>query len=160
ATLNEQQREVTHFAIASLLHSEGPVTAQVSLFGRYSSLDYTPDPLGDLLFGGISETARKSDTAGGIQAEGVYAASPRHTLRAALIAQIDRPPSRPTPAVLPTDANGDQTSDVPLGIVDNGARTSTTASLYVQDEWKPAPHLTINYGLRFDQFDGYRSESQ
>jgi hypothetical protein len=159
-SLNQQQREITHYAIASLLHSEGPVTAQVSLFGRYSSLDYTPDPLGDLLFNGVSQVARKSDTAGGIQAEGVYAVSPRHTLRAGLIAEVDRSTSHTTSAVLPVDAAGDQTSDIPILIVDNGAKTSTTASLYVQDEWKPIEHLTVNYGLRFDQFDGYRSEHQ
>jgi hypothetical protein len=158
--LNQQQREITHYAIASLLHSEGPVTAQVSLFGRFSSLDYTPDPLGDLLFNGVSQVARKSDTAGGIQAEGVYALSPRHTVRAGLIAQVDRSTSHTKAAVLPVDAAGDQTSDIPIAIVDNGAKTSTTASLYVQDEWKPIDHLTINYGLRFDQFDGYRSENQ
>jgi outer membrane cobalamin receptor len=158
--LNQQQREITHFAIASLLHSAGPVTAQVSLFGRYSSLDYTPDPLGDLLFSGVSQVAHKSDTAGGIQAEGVYAVAPRHTLRAGVIAEIDRSISATTSAALPVDSAGNQTTDVPVSIVDNGAKTSTTASVYLQDEWKPIDHLTINYGLRFDQFDGYRSENQ
>jgi outer membrane receptor protein involved in Fe transport len=158
--LNEQQREITHYAIASVLRSEGPVTAQVSLFGRYSSLDYAPDPLGDLLYGGISQTARKSDTAGGLQAEGVYAAAANHTLRAGLIAEVDRSVSATTSQVLPVDAAGNQTSDVPFAVADNGARTSSTLSLYAQDEWKLADHLTLNYGLRFDQFDGYRDENQ
>ena len=158
--LNEQQREVTHYAIASLLHSEGPVTAQVSLFGRYSSLGYTPDPVGDILYGGLSQVARKSDTAGGLQAEGVWAASAHHTVRAGLLAEIDRSLSETTSRVLPVDAGGSQTSDVPLSIVDDSARTSGVYSLYLQDEWKPADHLTINYGLRFDAYDGYRSENQ
>ncbi len=42
--LNEQQREITHFAVASFLHAQGKLTSQISLFGRYSQLDYTPDP--------------------------------------------------------------------------------------------------------------------
>jgi hypothetical protein len=158
--LNEQQREITHYAIASLLHTQGAFTGQISLFGRYSSLDYAPDPLGDLLYGGISQTARKSDTAGGVQAEGAYALNDAHTLRGGLIAQVDRSISNTTSRVLPLDANGDQTSDAPLAIVDNGSKTSSTFSAYVQDEWKLFSHLTINYGVRFDQFNGYRDENQ
>ena len=160
AELNQQQREITHYAVGSLLHTQGKFTGQASLFARYSSLDYTPDPVGDILYGGIAQTAAKRDTAGGVQAEGVYAATDAHTLRAGLIAQIDRATSATTSAVLPVDADGNQTSDVPLSIVDNGAKTSTTVSLYAQDEWKIGDHLTVNYGLRFDQFNAFRNESQ
>ena len=158
--LNEQQREITHYAVASLLHTQGKFTGQVSLFARYSSLDFTPDPLGDILYDGIAQTASKRDTAGGLQAEGVYALSDAHTLRAGLIAQVDRSTSSTTSAVLPVDANGIQTSDVPLNLVDSGAKTATTFSVYAQDEWKIGDHLTLNYGLRFDQFNAYRNENQ
>jgi outer membrane receptor protein involved in Fe transport len=158
--LNQQQREITHYAILSLLHTQGAFSSQISLFGRYSSLDYTPDPLGDLLFGGISQVAHKSDSAGGVQAEGSYVLNNAHTLRAGVIAEIDRSISTTTSQVLPLDPNGNQTSDIPIGIVDNGAKTANTASIYVQDEWKVLSHLTLNFGLRFDQFDGYRSENQ
>jgi outer membrane receptor protein involved in Fe transport len=160
AELNQQQREITHYGVASLLHTQGKFTGQASLFARYSSLGYTPDPLGDILYGGIAQTARKRDLAGGVQAEGVYELTTAHTLRAGLIAQVDRATSDTTSAVLPVDANGNQTSDVPLRIVDNGAKTGATVSIYAQDEWKIGDHLTLNYGLRFDQFDAYRSENQ
>jgi outer membrane receptor protein involved in Fe transport len=32
--------------------------------------------------------------------------------------------------------------------------------VYVQDEWKPTPALTVNYGLRGDRVDAYVRESQ
>src|SRR5438874_5826684 len=57
--LNENQREVTQFAAVSLQHSAGPLSVQTSLITRYSSLNFTPDPLGDLLFNGIAEQAYK-----------------------------------------------------------------------------------------------------
>ena len=72
AALNETQKEATHYAVVSYLHTTDRFTGQLSVFARYSTLDFTPDPRGSLLFAGISQTAAKADTAGGIQAEGVY----------------------------------------------------------------------------------------
>src|SRR6202000_3351524 len=45
-------------------------------------------------------------------------------------------------------------------ILDNGAKTQNTFSVYLQDEWKVFDTLTINYGLRYDQYKAYSSEDQ
>jgi outer membrane receptor protein involved in Fe transport len=158
--LNEQQREATNYAVASWLHDTDKWTTQISLFARYSTLDYTPDQLGELLYNGISQTASKTDTAGGVQAEGVYKLTDTHTLRGGVIVQIDRSTSKTNSLVLPVDDDGNQTTDVPQTILDSGAKTANTYSVYAQDEWKLLPNLTLNYGLRFDEFDGFRSENQ
>jgi len=158
--LNEQQREQTHYAIASLLHNQGRFTGQASVFARYSALDYTPDPLGDILYGGIAQTAKKRDTAGGLQAEGAVQVNDAHTIRAGLIAQIDRITSDTQSRVLPVDAVGRQTAQHPLTIVDSGAKTAGAVSLYAQDEWAITGQLTLNYGIRVDQVSAYRDENQ
>ncbi|MDR3506701.1 MAG: TonB-dependent receptor [Caulobacteraceae bacterium] len=166
--LNENQKELTHYAIASYLHTTDRFTGQVSLFARYSTLKFSPDVVGDLLYDGIAQTADKGDTAGGIQAEAVYKLTDSHTLRAGLIAEIDRSTSQTSSQVIPlcgyqgvTDCvDGAQISEQPVTIIDNGARTSRTYSVYAQDEWKLLSSLTLNYGLRFDQFEGYRTENQ
>ena len=161
AALDQNQTEATYYAVASYLHTTDAVTTQLSLFGRYSSLKFTPDPLGDLLFNGVAQTAAKHDVAGGAQFEGVYRAGEAHTLRAGLIAQVDRATSATTSQVIPLDPlTCAQTSDQPLTLRDSGARTAVTLSAYVQDEWKLADALILNYGLRFDQFDGFRRENQ
>ena len=160
AKLNETQREVTHFGIVTYLRSQGKFDFQVSGLVRYSSLDFSPSPLGDLLFDGIAQKARKRDTAYGLQADGAYHLNDAHTIRAGLFVQTDRATSATTSLVLPTNANGTPTSDVPLSIIDNGAKTGWTWSLYLQDEWKPFDQLTINYGLRFDHYSAYSSGSQ
>jgi len=160
AKLNETQKELTHFGVVSYLQSTERFTGQLSLFARYSTLDFTPDAVGSLLFDGLSQTASKSDTAGGLQAEGVYHLTPAHTLRTGLIAQIDRSISQTASQVIALAADGSQVSDQPVSVIDNGARTSTTVSLYAQDEWTLTPDLTLNYGLRYDRFDGFRDEDQ
>ncbi|MEI9965553.1 MAG: TonB-dependent receptor [Caulobacteraceae bacterium] len=78
-----------------------------------------------------------------------------------MIVQGDRSTSKTTSQVLPLDDDGVQTSDVPLTIVDDGAKTAFTYSAYLQDEWKLLPNLlTLNYGLRFDDLNAYRDEHQ
>src|ERR1700688_649716 len=61
--LDENQRELTHFGIVSLQHSAGALTVQTSFIARYSSLTFVPDPLGDLLYNGVSQDAFKQNVA-------------------------------------------------------------------------------------------------
>jgi outer membrane receptor protein involved in Fe transport len=51
-------------------------------------------------------------------------------------------------------------NDIPITIIDNGAKTQNTFSAYLQDEWKIAQSLTLNYGVRYDQYQAYASENQ
>jgi len=160
AALNETQKEVTHYGVVSFLHTTQRSTGQVSVFARYSTLGFTPDPLGDLLFTGVSQKADKKDIAAGFQAEGVYDLTEAHTLRAGLIGQIDRSTSATSSQLIALDASGAQVGDQPATIVDDSAATARTVSAYLQDEWKPWEALTVNYGLRFDLIDAFRRESQ
>ena len=157
--LNETQRETTGYAIGSWLHDVGKLTLQTSLFSRYSTLTYRPDVTGELLFNGVAEAASKKDFAVGLQSEGVYRLTPAHTVRAGLIVEGERASSNIAARVFPVNAMGAQTGG-PILIPDGGGQNQYTYSLYLQDEWKLAPGLTLNYGLRGDAFDGYRSEEQ
>src|SRR5579859_7745025 len=155
--LNESQREITDYAVLSYLKSVSEdFHYQVSVFGRYSSLLFTPDVPGDLLYNGIAQYAYKQDQAGGVQTEGVYHLSPAHTLRAGIIIEGDRSTSTTTSEVFPLDPiTGAQVGTSPVSIADNGGKLSWTYSAYLQDEWKLTDALTLNYGGRFDVVDAY-----
>ena len=158
--LDENQHELAQYAILSWQHAQGALNWQTSLSARYTSLHFAPDWLGDLLYNGIAQNAFKDDTAIAWQTDAAWTASDAHTVRAGFYLQHDSASSETTSQALPVDAAGAQTSDVPLVIPDNGTQTQQIASAYLQDEWRPVTPLTINYGLRFDQYRAYSSGSQ
>jgi hypothetical protein len=160
AALDENQRELNHFAVLSWQHSEGGFDVQTSVTARYSSLTFSPDPEGDLLFNGISQAAYKQNVAYALQSDAAYKLGDTHTLRGGLFLQSDRSKSMADSEVIALDAAGNQISDVPVSIVQNGDKTEWIESAYLQDEWKIIPALTVNYGLRFDKFDAFTSGHQ
>ena len=158
--LNENQRELNHFAILSWQHSQGAFDVQTSLTARYSSLSFTPDPLGDILFDGIAQNAYKQNVAYALQSDAAYRLDDAHTLRGGVFLQSDHSKSLTNSAVIALDDAGNQISDIPVNIVDNGGKTEWIESLYLQDEWRLIPTVTVNYGLRLDKFTAFASGHQ
>jgi len=158
--LDETQHELTEYAIVSWQHSEGALNWQTSVSLRYASLHFNPDLVGDLLYNGIAQDAFKDDTAVGWQTDASYKIGTTHTVRAGLYFQHDSASSNTASQVLPIDAAGMQTSNVPLTIIDNGTQVQQMESVYLQDEWNVLPPFTLNYGVRFDRYSAYSSGSQ
>jgi outer membrane receptor protein involved in Fe transport len=164
--LDERQREVTDFGILSYLHSQGTFDFQVSGFFRYSSLGFAPDPLGDLLYNGIAQSAFKSDKAYGAQADGAWRIADDHTIRMGLLFEYDDALSNTASSVLLADCAPPgvqpciESSDVPFDVLDNNSATQKIYSAYIQDEWKVVETLTINFGLRFDRYEAFSSGDQ
>lgn len=178
---NETQREITHYAMLSYLRSQGAFDFQISGFARYSSLNFAPDQIGDLLYNGIAQSAYKQDIAFGEQAEADWHLGDFHTIRGGIIVETDRLKSNTTSNVLPEDCTTASPTDpgtptnpyscspypsttpgynVPETIIDNSGKTQWTESYYLQDEWKILSELTLNYGLRYDNYTAYSSGNQ
>jgi outer membrane receptor protein involved in Fe transport len=96
----------------------------------------------------------------GLQSDAAYKLNDAHTVRAGIYLQNDRSTSLTNSQVLPVDASGAQTSNTPVTIVDNSAKTERIESVYVQDEYRLLPQLTVNYGARFDNFNAFTSGKQ
>jgi outer membrane receptor protein involved in Fe transport len=158
--LNENQRELNHFAILSWQHSQDALDVQTSATARYSSLNFVPDAVGDILFDGIAQNAYKQNVAYALQSDAAYHLNDEHTLRGGVFLQSDHSKSLTSSAVIALDDAGNQTSDIPVNIVDDGGKTEWIESLYLQDEWKLIPTVTLNYGLRFDKFTAFASGHQ
>ncbi|MBS0220562.1 MAG: TonB-dependent receptor [Proteobacteria bacterium] len=158
--LNELQWEDTYYGILSLQKHYGSADFQFSAFTRYSALNYQPDPLGDLMFNGVAPWANRTDLATGLQFDGSWKANSSHTLRAGFLVQRERATNSTNAQVLAIDDMDAPISDQPVGIAFGSDLIGWTYGIYLQDEWKVSPTVTINYGLRFDAIDGPTQENQ
>jgi outer membrane receptor protein involved in Fe transport len=161
AKLDQNQREITHYGVATYQYAGEALNLQVAPFVRYSQTLFTPDPnLGDVIINGSADRARLSSLAAGVQADASKDIGSNHTVRFGLFFQNEHTTSNVTSSVLPVDANGEQTSDIPLAIIDRHSKTGQLYGAYLQDEWKLTSKLTLNYGARYDIVRAYTHESQ
>jgi outer membrane receptor for ferrienterochelin and colicins len=160
AALDENQRELNHFAVLSWQHSQGAFDIQTSATARYSSLTFSPDPLGDLLFNGIAQDAYKQNVAYALQSDAAYKLDGANTLRAGVFIQSDHSKALTDSSVIALDSAGNQITEIPETVVDDGGKTEWIESVYLQNEWKIISPLTVNYGLRFDKFTAFTSAHQ
>jgi hypothetical protein len=158
--LDENQREITHYGIVALQKKLDDIDFQVSVFNRYSSAYFSPDPLGDLLFNGNAPTAYRRSIATGTQGDGSYRINEDHTLRAGFLIQGERSSSATNASVIPLNPDGTQASNQPITIIDDSAKTGWLYGVYLQDEWRIASKLTVNFGARFDVIDEFTHASQ
>jgi outer membrane receptor protein involved in Fe transport len=160
ALLNQRQWENTYFGMLSLQKHYGNVDFQLSGFARYSDLTYNADPFGDLMFNGIAPWANRKSFAAGIQGDGSWKVAANHTIRGGFLVQREHVTSYTASQVLPVDADGEPTSDQPTGIVQGADDVGWLYGIYLQDEWKATPTLTVNFGLRFDAMNIGIQENQ
>ena len=160
ATFDQNQRQITHYGIVTLQEKLGAIDFQVSTFHRYSSVYFTPDLVGDLLFNGNAQNAYRRSMAYGTQGDGSYQLTPDHTLRLGYLIQGERSTAATNSLVLQTDDSGAQTSDQPISILDSTGKTGWLYGVYLQDAWKIVPTVTLNFGARFDIVDAFTHENQ
>jgi outer membrane receptor protein involved in Fe transport len=139
---------------------------QVAAFSRYSTLSFHPDQNGDLIYNGEASRAFRGDFANGLQGDFAYRAIAQHTFRAGFYFTGERAEIDNHALVFPGSFAGQCTGphnppcNQAFAIVDNHALTQWLYGIYLQDEWRPIEKLTINYGARFDLYDGLTRADQ
>jgi outer membrane receptor for ferrienterochelin and colicin len=152
AALDERQNEQNYYGVATYQKSAGELNFQVSALGRNSSVHFMPDQVGDLYFNGVASDVKKNLTTGGLQTDASYDAGDEHTIRGGAIWLNEFVSADSTTTVFNLDANGNPTGKA-FPLVDNHRLFGAFSGLYLQDEWRICPALTLNYGTRFDVFN-------
>jgi outer membrane receptor protein involved in Fe transport len=152
--VNENQLEQNYYGVLSL---QGTIGAkfdyQLSGFSRYSTISFYPDNDGDLIYNGAASRIFRSSWSNGLQGDSSYRLNDTNTIRAGFYFSGERAEIDNHELTFPA-VGGVQTSDVPFLIVDDRAITAWLYGVYIQDEWRPTEQITINFGSRFDLYDG------
>jgi outer membrane receptor protein involved in Fe transport len=158
ALLNENQLEQNYYGVAALQRSINGADVQLSYFTRYSSVHFTPDPIGDLIFNGVASNVFRSDFANGVATDAAYRLNDAHTLRGGFLLHTDSTDVTNINTLLPV-VNGVPV-DAPFTVTDPSNKLGYTIGFYVQDEWRITNWLVLSSGLRYDQYWAYISENQ
>ena len=157
STLNENQNEQNYFGVASWQKSSGDLNLQASVFGRNSGVHFTPDPVGDLFFNGVASDVNRNLYSGGLQIDASYALGDKHTIRGGVMLMDEYLSADATTTAILMDSTDPSSFNPQFGsptttIVQNDVSHALFAGVYLQDEWKILPQVTINYGARFDEY--------
>ncbi|MDX2028207.1 MAG: TonB-dependent receptor [Alphaproteobacteria bacterium] len=157
--LNERQFESNQYAaLAWQKSTDRGLDFQIAPYIRHSEVHFMPDPVGDLIFNGVASDVTRSNIALGVQTDGSYRLNEFHTLRSGLMLQQEYAATDNTSQVFPVMGGIPLTT--PETIIDNTRKEGQLYGIYLQDEWRAMPALTINYGARFDTVTAYVQESQ
>ena len=155
ADLNENQNEQNYYGVVAYQKSAGNLNLQVAAYGRSSSVHFTPDPVGDLFFNGVASDVDRSIYSGGLQADASYALGDKHTLRGGIMLLEEVASTHATTTIFPVDSLDPSVANpngLPEILPDNVVAHAMFVGLYLQDEWKILPKVTLNYGARFDLY--------
>ncbi|MBX9751994.1 MAG: TonB-dependent receptor [Roseococcus sp.] len=159
AGLRSRQWQRATFGVLALQHSREALDVQVSAFARQTSLNYLPDLVGEMVGNGTASETRKSNVSVGFQVDAAWRVAERHTIRAGLIASSDFTRNNTNTFALPLDAMGSAV-DAPVNIQERGRINQQLYGIYLQDEWRIADRLTMNFGARFDVLQGPSDATQ
>jgi len=151
--LDDNQNEQGYYGVVSYQKTAGDLNFQVAGFGRESSVYYLSDATTPTLFfnNGVASNVKRLLYSGGLQTDASCALNDKHTLRGGASFLEEYVSENTSTFAFPVDGAGNVNG--PLGNFPlNSVSRAQFYDIYLQDEWKVLPRLTINYGARFDVY--------
>ena len=134
---------------------------QIAYAAHYNTQTFNPDPVGDLIYQGISTRAFNSDFSNTIQGDVTYRLGDAHTFRDGFYFGEYGVESDNSSLVFRLGQNGNQIPPyVPIRVRTNLNKINLLYGAYVQDAWHLTEKLTANFGTRWDRVDGFALGSQ
>ncbi|MGH7747109.1 MAG: TonB-dependent receptor plug domain-containing protein, partial [Candidatus Dormibacteria bacterium] len=149
-----------YLAMASLKSSPAPgLDVQLAYTAHFISQVFNPDQAGELVYQGVASQASHEDRDNTLEGD-LRRVSGAHTLEAGLYVGAYGVRNSVDSLVFLADANGQQTSSVPLRVLTGSSTTNVVSALYVSDLWRLTPRLSAGLGLRAEELTGYTHARQ
>jgi outer membrane cobalamin receptor len=146
-----------------ILSLNGSPTDQLSYQLSYTvhsiSEVYDPDSVGELLYQGVASAASHKDFDNTLQGDLTYKAG-QHTISGGFYFGAYDVTSNSNSLVFPADASGEQSSSVPVAVINHTHALNILSGVYVNDLWQIDPEFRANIGLRRDELTGFSPGNQ
>jgi len=148
-SLNDNQNEQNYYGVVAYQKSSGNLNYQASAYFRNSSAHYVPGNIDATLDynNGVATDENRILYSGGAQLDLSYTLGDYHTLRAGLAYLHEAVTADSATTVFTTAAP--ITEEV---FTQDNSPHADFGGVYLQDEWKILPQLTLNAGGRFDVY--------
>ena len=127
---------------------------------HYNTQTFHPDPIGDLIYQGVSSHVFNSDLSNTLQGDATWRVGGAHTFGAGMYLGEYGVEADNGSKVFKVDSAGNQISDVPITVGNNLNKINLVYGIYAQDTWKITDKLSINFGSRWDRLTGFAVDSQ
>lgn len=151
--LNDAQIEKNYYGVIAYQKAAGDFNMQAALFGRNSAAHYVPYNTAATLFynGGVASDESRTLDSGGLQLDASYNLGDNHTIRGGVTGIDEFVRGDASTTVFPVDGAGDISGPAEV-VTQDHVPSAIFAGVYLQDEWKVFPRVTLNYGARFDVY--------
>ncbi len=161
ALVDESELEQNYYGVLALQGAIGDQTNyQLAAFSRYYVLGFDPDPKGDLIYNGVAAKILHTGFINGVQEDTSYKLDSHHTIGAGFYLSGEAIELDDHAQTFMATRDGKQKSSTPISIIDNNNQIAWLLGFYLQDEWRPTPKLTINFGARWDWMSAFVTRNQ
>src|SRR5208337_1191349 len=112
-----------------------------------------------LIYNGVAAKILHTGFINGVQEDTSYKVDSHHTIGAGFYLSGEAIELDDHAQTFPA-TNGMHSSPSPISIVDNNNQIAWLLGFYLQDEWRPTPKLTINFGARWDWMSAFVTRNQ
>ncbi|MGH7778617.1 MAG: TonB-dependent receptor [Candidatus Binataceae bacterium] len=130
---------------------------QLAYSAHYSTQTFYPDPIGDLIYQGVSSNVFTSDLSNTLQGDLTYRAG-THTLRGGFYLGEYGVESDQSSQVFPIV--GGTPATAPISVTANSNKINLVYGIYFEDTWRITDRLSVNFGSRWDRVTGFTADSQ
>ncbi len=130
---------------------------QLAYSAHYNTQNFYPDPIGDLIYQGVSSKVFTSDLSNTLEGDLTYRLG-RHSLRGGFYLGEYGVESDQSSQVFPIV--GGKPAITPVTVAANLNRINFVYGVYFEDTWRISDRLSVNFGSRWDRVTGFTNDSQ
>ncbi|MGP0083665.1 MAG: TonB-dependent receptor domain-containing protein [Steroidobacteraceae bacterium] len=131
---------------------------QLAYTAHYNTQTFYPDPIGDLIYQGISSNAFTSDLSNTLQGDLTWRLGASHTSRGGFYMGEYGVESDQTSQVFPIVMGHPATT--PISLTANLNKINLVYGIYLRDDWQITDRVSVNFGSRWDRVTGFTVNSQ